>query len=257
MSDNLCERSRKDNYISRRKFWMEAGMGIGGLALLDLLSQDRLLAAECVASAGGKVDSSLAAKPPQFKPRAKSVISLFMSGSVSHLDTFQYKPALEKYDRMPMDGKGEIKVRQGYPGPLMKSPFSFKQYGQSGAWVSEIFPHIATLVDDLGFVHSCQGTSNDHVISHYEWNTGSIQMGFPSVGAWVTYGLGSENQNLPGFVVVLDQKGGPHAVLRAGSGGSLFGKRRDQAALRTERPGHCAVRPSMFVSAQIGRARCA
>ena len=211
MSDNLCERSRKDKYISRRKFWMEAGMGIGGLALLDLLSQDRLLAAECVASAGGKVDSPLAAKTPHFKPRAKSVISLFMSGGVSHLDTFQYKPALEKYDRMPMDGHGEIKVRQGYPGPLMKSPFSFKQYGKSGAWVSEIFPNIGSIVDELAFIHSCQGLSNDHVISHYEWNTGSIQMGFPSVGAWVTYGLGSENQNLPGFVVVLDQKGGPYA----------------------------------------------
>jgi hypothetical protein len=110
-----------------------------------------------------------------------------------------------------MDGKGEIKVRQGYPGPLMQSPFSFKQYGQSGAWVSEIFPNMATMVDDLAFIHSCQGLSNDHVISHYEWNTGSIQMGYPSVGAWVTYGLGSVNQSLPGYVVLLDQKGGPYA----------------------------------------------
>src|SRR5260370_3217879 len=203
--------SGKNNYFPRRKFWMEAGMGIGGLALLDLLSQDRLLAAECVGSAGGKVDSSLAPKASHFKPRAKSVISLFMSGGVSPINTFQYKPALAKYDRMPMDGHGEIKVRQGYPGPLMKSPFTFKQYGKSGAWVSEIFPNIASLVDDLAFVHSCQGASNDHVISHYEWNTGSVQMGFPSVGSWITYGLGSVNQNLPGFVVLLDQKGAPYA----------------------------------------------
>ena len=122
-----------------------------------------------------------------------------MSGGVSHIDTFQYKPALQKYNRMPMDGHGEIKVRQGYPGPLMQSPFSFKQYGQSGAWVSEIFPNIATMVDDLAFVHSCQGTSNDHVISHYEWNTGSIQMGYPSVGAWVTYGLGQREPEPAGF----------------------------------------------------------
>ncbi len=206
MFEKMSERNRKEQYISRRKFWMEAGMGIGGLALLDLLSQDKLLGAECVANAGGKVDSPLAPKPSHFTPRAKSVISLFMSGGVSHMDTFDYKPALEKYNRMPMEGHGDIKVRQGYPGPLMKSPFTFKQYGQSGAWVSEIFPNIATIVDDLAFIHSCQGLSNDHVISHYEWNTGSIQMGFPSVGAWVTYGLGSENQNLPGFVVVLDQK---------------------------------------------------
>ena len=201
---------RRRQFISRRKFWMEAGMGIGGLALIDLMSQEKLLAAECVGSAGVS-DSPLMPKAPHFKPRAKSMISLFMSGGVSHLDTFQYKPALEKYNRMPMEGKGDVKVRQGYPGPLMKSPFSFKQYGQSGAWVSEIFPNIATIVDDLTFIHSCQGLSNDHVISHYEWNTGSIQMGFPSVGSWVTYGLGTENQNLPGFVVVLDQKGGPYA----------------------------------------------
>ena len=201
---------RRRQFISRRKFWMEAGMGIGGLALIDLMSQEKLLAAECVGSAGVS-DSPLMPKAPHFKPRAKSMISLFMSGGVSHLDTFQYKPALEKYNRMPMEGKGDVKVRQGYPGPLMKSPFSFKQYGQSGAWVSEIFPNLATIVDDLTFIHSCQGLSNDHVISHYEWNTGSIQMGFPSVGSWVTYGLGTENQNLPGFVVVLDQKGGPYA----------------------------------------------
>src|SRR5205085_4642172 len=144
MSDKLCERSKTNNYISRRKFWMEAGMGIGGLALLDLLNQDRLLGAECINTPGAKLDSPLASKPAHFKPRAKSVISLFMSGGVSHLDTFQYKPALEKYDRMPMDNKGEIKVRQGYPGPLMKSPFRFKQYGQSGAWVSEILPNIGS-----------------------------------------------------------------------------------------------------------------
>ena len=211
MFEKMPERSRKEQYVSRRKFWMEAGMGIGGLALFDLLCQDNLLAAECSASSGANIKSPLSPKPPHFKPRAKSVISLFMSGGVSHLDTFQYKPALIKYNRMPMEGHGDIKVRQGYPGPLMKSPFTFKQYGQSGAWVSEIFPNIATIVDDLAFMHSCQGLSNDHVISHYEWNTGSIQMGYPSVGAWVTYGLGSENQNLPGFVVILDQKGGPYA----------------------------------------------
>src|SRR6266536_2534368 len=146
---------QKRRFLSRRQFWMEAGMGIGGLALIDLLSQDQLLAAEtspaaCVNTAAA-AGSPLVPKPPHFKPRAKAVISLFMSGGVSHIDTFQHKPALEKYNRLPMEGKGEIKVRRGYPGPLMQSPFSFKQYGNSGAWVSEIFPNIATLVDDLAF----------------------------------------------------------------------------------------------------------
>ena len=92
-----------------------------------------------------------------------------MSGGVSHVDTFDPKPALRKYDGQPLTGKGEIVVRQGYPGPLMPSPFTFKQYGQSGHGFREIFPHIAEHVDDLAFIHSVQGKSNDHVLAHYEW----------------------------------------------------------------------------------------
>src|ERR1044071_1250359 len=115
MSDieSSSDHHRRRQFLSRRKFWMEAGMGIGGLALADLLNQDRVLAAEgpsCAETSAG-ASSLLAPKAPHFKPRAKAVISLFMSGGVSHLDTFQYKPALEKYNRMPMEGKGEIKVQ--------------------------------------------------------------------------------------------------------------------------------------------------
>jgi hypothetical protein len=186
--------------VSRRDFLFNAGGGISGLAWLHLLGQDGLLAFP---------GSPYLPKAPHFKPRAKSVISLFMSGGVSHVDTFDYKPALEKYHGQALEGKGEIRVRQGYPGPLMKSPFRFEQHGQSGIWVSELFPNVATIVDELAFVYSCQGKSNDHVLSHYEWNTGSILMGFPSVGSWVTYGLGSENQDLPAFVVIYDLRGGP------------------------------------------------
>ena len=202
------------NFWSRRDFLFQSGGGIAGVALAALLNQDGLLGAPTASAACDSKPlgfNPYASRPPHFKPRAKSVISLFMSGGVSHVDTFQYKPALAKYNGMLLEGKGEIVVRQGYPGPLMKSPYSFKQYGQSGAWVSEIFPNIASIVDELAFMHSCKGLSNDHVISHYEWQTGSIQMGFPSVGSWITYGLGSENQNLPAFVVFCDQKGGPYA----------------------------------------------
>src|SRR5215467_11864022 len=170
----------KDRFISRRDFLFEAGTGISGLALLDLLKQDGLLAqtlsdkpAACTNQTGFPGSPNLP-KPPHFKPRAKSVISLFMSGGVSHVDTFDYKPALAKYHGKPLEGKGEIRVRQGFPGPLMKSPYSFKQHGKCGAWVSELFPNISTIVDDLAFIHSCQGKSNDHGLSHYEWNTGSI-----------------------------------------------------------------------------------
>jgi hypothetical protein len=202
----------RQRFVSRRQFWMEAGMGIGGLGLIDLLTRDQLLGAElqqaCVASTD--LNSPYLPKTPHFKPKAKAVISLFMCGGLSHIDTFQYKPALEKYNRMPLEGHGDIVVRQGNPGPLMKSPFTFKQYGQSGAWVSEIFPNLATIVDDLAFIHSAKGTSNDHTLSHLEWNTGSVLVGFPSVGSWVTYGLGTVNQNLPAYVVFLDHGGGPY-----------------------------------------------
>ena len=116
-----------------------------------------------------------------------------MSGGVSHVDTFDPKPALAKYAGQPLDGKGDVVVRQGHPGPLMPSPFTFKKYGQCGMDVSELFPHIGEHVDEIAFVRSVYGQSNDHVQATYEMQTGQIRMGFPSVGSWVTYGLGSEN----------------------------------------------------------------
>ena len=191
---------------SRRQFLFDAGGGIGSVALASMLSQDGLLAAP----AGGVCAvGSGAAKLPHFPARAKSVISLFMSGGVSHIDTFDPKPSLRKYAGQPLEGKGDVIVRQGNPGPLMPSPFTFKKYGQSGMDVSEIFPKMATMVDDLAFIRSVHGQSNDHVQATYELTTGMIRMGYPSIGSWVSYGLGSENQNLPAFVVIYDMHGGP------------------------------------------------
>jgi hypothetical protein len=195
--------------FSRRDLLFRAGEGISGLALAHLLQQDGLLAADnaCVSSDG--LQSPTAPRDPHFKPKAKAVISLFMSGGVSHVDTFDYKPMLDKKHGQPLEGFGQIQVRQGFPGPLMRSPFKFQHYGQSGKLVSELFPELGKHADEMAFIHSCQGRSSDHVVAHYEWNTGSILMGRPSMGAWVSYGLGSENQNLPAFVVVYDRKGGP------------------------------------------------
>src|SRR5678816_110784 len=156
----------------RRDFLFRAGGGISGLALAHLLNQDGLLAASCDAKALGH--NPYAPKQPHFKPRAASVISLFMSGGVSHLDTFDPKPALDKFAGQPLSGKGEVVVRQGHPGPLMPSPFSFKKYGQSGMDVSELFPRIAKHVDELAWMRSIYGKSNDHVQAHYELNTGKI-----------------------------------------------------------------------------------
>ena len=197
--------------LSRRDFLFRAGEGVSGVALAALMAEQGLLAKEnanACANAEG-VESPLAPRAPHYPPRAKNVISLFMSGGVSHIDSFDYKPELVKHHGKPLTGFGRVQVRQGFPGPLMKSPFGWKQHGESGKWVSELFPHIGSIVDELAFIHSAQGRSNDHVVAHYEWNTGSLLMGHPSVGAWVTYGLGTENQNLPGFVVIYDTKGGP------------------------------------------------
>jgi hypothetical protein len=179
--------------------------GVSGLGLAYLLQQDQLLADPCEAQAAG----ALPARKPHFEPRARSVISLFMSGGVSHVDTFDPKPALSRLAGEPLTGKGEIVVRQGHPGPLMPSPFKFQKYGQCGMDVSEIFPHIGSHADEIALIRSAFSMSNDHVQAHYALASGVIRMGFPSLGSWITYGLGSETQSLPAFVVIYDGRGGP------------------------------------------------
>lgn len=192
------------SFKSRRDFLFESCGGIAGLGVAALLNEDGLLAAGCSSAPGAKPPTQ-----PHFPARAKSVISLFMSGGVSHVDTFDPKPALSRYAGQPLTGKGEVVVRQGHPGPLMPSPFEFRKHGQSGIDVSEIFPRIASHVDELAVIRSVFGKSNDHVQAHYALASGVIRMGFPSLGSWVTYGLGSESQSLPSFVVIYDARGGP------------------------------------------------
>lgn len=177
------------SFVNRREFLYRAGGGISGVALSTLLHAEN--------------------PQPHHPARAKSVISLFMCGGVSQVDSFDRKPALEKYAGQPLEGKGQIVVRQGHPGPLMPSPFSWKRYGQCGLEVSELFPNIGSHADDFALIRSVTGKSNDHVQAHYELASGVIRMGYPSVGSWVTYGLGTENQSLPAFVVIYDARGGP------------------------------------------------
>jgi Protein of unknown function (DUF1501) len=202
------------HFWNRREFLFKSGGGISGLALAYLLNRDCVLAHAtqpqgCSAPAQGA--TPYAPKPPHFAPRATAVISLFMGGGWSQMDTFDPKPMLAKYAGEPIDGKvhGDVIVRQGFPGPLMPSPFSFERYGQSGIEVSEIFPHLAKEVDSIAFLRSVYGRSNDHVQGTYEMQTGQINLGFPSVGSWVTYGLGSEAASLPAYVVMTDARGGP------------------------------------------------
>jgi hypothetical protein len=179
-------------FYSRRELLQTAGSGIAGLAFAELVS-----------AADGR-------KPgPHFPGKAKAVISIFCYGGVSHVDTFDPKPLLKERVGEAMTGKGEVVVSQGHPGGLLPSPWSFKKHGECGMDVSELFPNVARHVDEIAFIRSMYALSNDHAPALYQMNTGSILAGHPSMGSWITYGLGSANRNLPAFVVFTDYRGGP------------------------------------------------
>ncbi len=198
--------------LSRRDFLARAGAGFGSLALTFLLAEQAQADAK---RAGGKTRvNPLAPKAPMFPATAKSVIFLFMYGGPSQVDTFDPKPELDLHHGKTLGetlkGVGEIKTFGGdNHAPLMRSPFKFQKYGKSGIEVSEIFPNVAECVDDLCVVRSLYGDSNNHAPALFEMNTGAILQGHPSLGSWVTYGLGTENQDLPAYVVMTDHRGGP------------------------------------------------
>ena len=201
MNQNFCRRTR-------REFLWQAGGGFAGLAMAGMLDQ-KFLAAQDAMADGTAWENPLAAKPPHFAPKAKSVIFLFMYGGPSHIDTFDYKPSM-----YGMDGKTiEVKTfgRGGHKnkGRIVEPRWKFKQYGECGKYVSDLFPNVGQHVDDIAFVHSMTADSPIHGSAMLQMNSGRIQSGAPCLGSWVNYGLGSENENLPGFVVMLDEKGGP------------------------------------------------
>jgi hypothetical protein len=188
-------------FASRREFLGRVGNGFGLLALAGLLQREGLLAAPSSAN-------PLAVKMPHFATKAKRVIWLFMNGGPSQVDTWDYKPELEKQHGKELKGfDNNTGFFADQVGPLMKSPFKFTRNGQCGAWVSELFPSMARHVDKMAFLYSCWTDSNNHSPALFKINTGLSRMGFPCVGAWVTYGLGSESQNLPAFVVMYDTLG--------------------------------------------------
>ena len=194
--------------LSRRAFLSQTGQGAGMLALATLLADEGLLApAAAATTAKGPLDP-LAPHKAHFPAKAKSVIWLFMNGGQSQVDTWDYKPELTKRDGQELAGfDTKTGFFPGSVGPLMKSPFAFRQCGQSGTWASEIFQSVAEHVDDMAFIHSCFTLTNNHSPALFQANTGISRMGFPCVGSWVTYGLGSENRNLPAFVVMCDTLG--------------------------------------------------
>ena len=184
-------------FHARRRFLKQTGLGFGSLALAGLLQEEGLTATAAAAPIG-----PLAPQQPHFAPQASAVIWLFMPGSPSQMDTFDYKPELQKRDGQVLQGADPQIGFFTTSGKLLKSPFKFKQHGQSGAWVSDIFPRMARHVDDIAFIHSCYSRTNNHTPAMLEMNSGFFLQGRPSIGSWVTYGLGSENRNLPAFVVL-------------------------------------------------------
>jgi hypothetical protein len=194
---------------TRREFLWETGFGFTGTALTALLAADGFFANSTVAAESNEA-GPLAPKKPHFTAKAKSVIFLFMYGGVSQVDTWDPKPELTRLSGQPMPDLEKdplFKVRN--PGTLLGSTRQFAAAGESGIWVSDLYPHLAGCVDHLAVIRSMYADSFAHGSGLLQMNTGYLRQGFPSVGSWLTYGLGSPNQNLPGYVVMLDHRGGP------------------------------------------------
>ncbi len=193
---------------TRREFLWEAGGGFAGVALTGLLSADGFFDNKAGA-APGAFANPLAPKPPHFAAKAKSVIFLFMYGGPSHIDTFDYKPKMVGMDNKTIAVKTFGRGGHRNQGRIVEPRWKFKQYGRCGKWVSDLFPNVATCVDDIAFLHSMYAESPIHGSAMLMMNSGRILSGHPALGSWVNYGLGSVNENLPGFVVMLDKTGGP------------------------------------------------
>lgn len=203
---NLIE-SAHEQILSRRGFLSNSFSGLAGVGLASLMGGDLL-------SAGATAETSAAAWKPgvglaQFAPRAKRVLQIFCPGGASHIDLWEHKPALEKHHGEPLPGEQGLVTFQGKNGNLMKSPWPFAPAGQNGKMISTLLPNMARHVDDIAFIHSMQSKTNTHGPGCVFMNTGTIFEGFPSAGAWASFALGSDNENLPTYVAIPDIRGEP------------------------------------------------
>ncbi len=190
----LTDSNRSDDPLNARRGLLKTGVGLAGLALADLL-------AGVSVQASGGLDPTIAPGLPHLPPRARRVIFLFMHGGPSHVDTFDFKPELENQDGKPLPfDKPRIQFAQ--TGNLLRSPWKFRQYGQSGAWVSDLFPNVGRHADDLTFIKSMHGSNEAHGGALLKVHTGSDTFVRPSMGSWISYGLGTENANLPSFITI-------------------------------------------------------
>ncbi len=202
MSNTFCGRTR-------RQFLWEVGAGFSGVALAGMLDSDFFGKQAFAADGKTAFKNPLAPKAPHFPAKAKAVIFLYMYGGPSHIDTFDYKPTMYGRDNQTIEVKTFGRGGRRNVGRIVEPRWKFKQYGQCGKWVSDLFPNVAKHVDDIAFLHSMTADSPIHGSAMLQMNSGKILSGSPCMGSWINYGLGTVNENLPGFVVMLDPRGGP------------------------------------------------
>lgn len=196
---------RPSIWLDRRRFLADAATGLGAIAITQLLADEGLLGADA-----STIDPArpYRARPPHFPSRAKNVIVIFCAGGVSQLETWDYKPVLARLDGQPLDD-GPSVTFQGPAGDLARPQYRFRPRGETGKMVSDMIPHLAELTDDFAFIHSLTSTSNTHGPAENFLSTGSVLDGFPSLGSWATYALGSENRDLPAYIAIPDPRGVP------------------------------------------------
>ncbi len=196
--------------LDRRKFLSSTVHGLSAVALASLLDADRLLAVDRSLTSPIDPRKPHARRSPHFQPRAKNVLVIFCAGACSQLETWDYKPELIKRNGQPLKG-GPPVTFQGPSGNLAQPQYKFRPRGETGKMVSDMVPHLGQLVDEMAFVHSLTSNTNTHGPAENFLSTGFVLDGFPSIGAWVTYALGSENEDLPAFVAIPDPRGVPQA----------------------------------------------
>jgi hypothetical protein len=230
-----------DALLDRRSWFSWVGNGLGGAALASLLLQDGVVRA---ASVPGEARD----RPPHHRPRAKRVIHLCLCGGLSQLDSFDYKPALERFHGKKLPGSETPETFFGQIGLLRRSDWAFRRHGRNGLWISDLFPHLARVADELTILRSMRADSANHTPATFQQNTGFRLNGFPVMGAWISYGLGCETDELPAYVVLPDPRGQPAGSTINWSNGFLPA-RHQGVALRTRGPALDDLVPARPVAA--------
>ncbi|MGL4419489.1 MAG: DUF1501 domain-containing protein [Gemmataceae bacterium] len=242
-SDQFCGRTR-------REFLWQTGAGFGGVALAGMLARDGFASDGRQQKTPSHFHNPLAPKRPMHPAKAKAVIFLFMYGGPSHVDTFDYKPYLTGKDNKMVPIKTFGRSGHKAEGRVVEPRWKFNQYGQCGKYVSDLFPHLAKRVDDIAFIHSLYAESPIHGSALLMMNAGRILSGYPSLGSWVNYGLGSVNENLPGYVVMLDKTGGPISGPKNWSSGYMPAAYQGVVLRADKTPIHDLALPEGMTTAQ-------